>query len=979
MTKTSYSAAIFALGCKLLARVQSAGASLCLAIGFLMVCAGASAQTIESLEWVGGTQSAIARITFNANVRFLQQSPMGPGDLVQLSFQIVAADDAVLMQSIEEGKRLARSGDRVGMALTYAPTPNSQVRSMTLRFTEKVRVLARQGPGARAIDLSFVGANGAGGASASEQPLPAMAIRPDERRYIVVLQTFALDQVAEMPRVAAQFQDYAVFTRKLEQDGQLRFALAMGYFRTQADAQTVRDRAADRFPSASVLQSELLAPATAVARGAAGTPRTAPAATQASETGALATDGKGPVAPPAKALAELVALADERRYVVLLQTFARDEVATMPRVAAQFQDYAVFTRSMEQDGSQRFVLAMGYFRTREEAQSVRDRAAGSFPTASVLPLELLATAPTAAAKPVSAVVASAAATTGALAVAEAGAGLGLPDAEAVAKLNSQAAELLQKGQLALSQQRWQDAVAAFNQALMLPPNRVSQQAQELIGAAWEGLKQNEKARIEYQLYLRLYPQGEAVQRVTQRLNVLGPAMASSANATDKPDAAQGLGGLISTGSISQYYYGGRSKTDSLVNIAANIDQKTLSRTNQSTLVTSVDLSGRYKSENSETKLVLRDTYSKNFITSTNTQSGLSAVYVDYRFVNPQLNVRLGRQSAIGGSLFGLFDGVSLAMPVSAKFKLDAMAGVPANTLVTAPSQRLAGLMLEADNLFDHWGGNISLVDQTTQGISDRRAAGFELRYFGDAVSMYSQLDYDLNFRTLNAATLQGSMQGPLGTTMTLLLDSRKAPSLQLSDALISSGTTSLMTLLQLKSLAEVKDMALGTAAQARQAMFSVSRALSPKWQGSLDLRYSDVGALPAVGDFQAMPATGAQYNVSMQLTGSNLYSSRDINGLNLSVIRSDTLRGTQLAYNNLTGFLDNKASFEPSIRIYTQTDSDANKVLRISPGVRFSYKLSDRASLLGETIYERSTIEGPTNHEESSAVFFYVGYRYDFY
>jgi hypothetical protein len=52
----------------------------------------------------------------------------------------------------------------------------------------------------------------------------------------------------------------------------------------------------------------------------------------------------------------------------------------------------------------------------------------------------------------------------------------------------------------------------------------------------------------------------------------------------------------------------------------------------------------------------------------------------------------------------------------------------------------------------------------------------------------------------------------------LLLDDRKAPSLQLSDALISSGQTSLATLLQLKSLNQVQQDALATAAQARQAM-----------------------------------------------------------------------------------------------------------------------------------------------------------------
>ncbi len=946
-----------------------------------LCCAGVSAQTIESLQWLDGTQPAVARITFNANVRFLRQAPLALTDLVQLGFQIVAADESVTGQSIEEGKRLAPIAGRVGIALTYVPQPHSLSQSLALRFTKKVRVLARQGPGARAIDLVFAAADGAAAVSAADKPLPEMALRPDERRYVVVLQTFALDEVAEMPRVAAQFQDYAVFTRKMEQDGQQRFALAMGYFRTQADAQTVRDRAADRFPLASVLQTEQLTPA------------------------ARAVGGGQPTAPPVKALPELAALPDERRYVVMLQTFALGDVANMPRVAAQFQDYAVFTRKLEQDGGERFVLAMGYFRTQEEAQAVRDRAVGSFPTAIVLPLESIAPRKSAAAAPAPAptptptpvlapapaasVVAVAevsapASPSGAVAPiaspgVEAAADAVLPDAESVAKLNSQASDLLRKGQLALSQQRWQDAVSAFNQVLLLPPNPTSQEAQELIGTAWEGLKQSDKARIEYQLYLRLYPQAESAQRMAQRLDALGGPIASTASTPDKPDAARGTGAMITSGSVSQYYYGGRSKTDSLVNITAGIDQSTLSRTNQSTLVTSVDLSGRYKSENSETKLVLRDTYSKNFITSTNTQSGLSAVYVDYRFLDPKFDVRLGRQAALGGSLFGLFDGVSLMMPVGANFKLDAMAGAPANTLVSAPSQRLAGLMLEADNLFEHWGGNVSLLDQSTEGISDRRAAGFELRYFGESVSMYSQLDYDLNFSTLNAATLQGSLQGPMGTTMTLLLDSRKAPSLQLSDALISSGATSLKTLLQLKSLAEVKDMALGTAAQARQALFSVSRALAPKWQGTLDLRYSDVGALPAVGDFPAMPATGAQYNVSVQLTGSNLYSSRDINGFNLSVIHSDTLRGTQFAYNNLTGFMDNKASFEPSLRIYTQTDNTATKVLRVSPGVRFSYKLSDRASLLGETIYERSTTDGPTNHEDSTAVFFYLGYRYDFY
>ncbi|MEI8170655.1 MAG: tetratricopeptide repeat protein [Rhodoferax sp.] len=811
----------------------------CAGLYFVFFSGSATAQTVESLEWVDISGHAVARITFNASVRFLRQSPLTSTDLSQVSFQIVAADEPVLNQSIEEGKRLAATIGKVGIVLTYAASPNLRTKLLTLKFTEKVHASVRQGPGARAIDIDFDGESNDKETLTGSNHMPAMVETPSDRHFALVLQTFSVDKQADMPRVPVEFQDYAVFTRVFEQDGVKYFALAIGYFQTEKDAEKVRQKALDRFPSASILQLE---------------------------------------APPG--LSTVVNVSDS------------------PLVPA-----------------------------------AGDTNTGSIPA----------------------------------------------EPESTSQVNSSAENLLIKGRQALAEQRWQDAVDAFNHALLLPPNPSSQETQELIGSAWMGLNQPNKARIEYQLYLKLYPQGDGAKRVAQLFAALGGGLTADVKTGLKTEVKPVQPSFSYTGSISQYYYGGQTKTDSLVNISAGIDQNTLSRTNQSALVTSVDVSTRYKTENADVKLVLRDTYSHNFITSTNTQSGLSSMYVDYRLINPQVDVRLGRQSAIGGSMFGLFDGVSLTMPIASKLKLNAMAGVPVNTLVSAPSQRLTGVMLEADSVFEHWGGNISLVDQTTEGISDRRAVGLELRYFGESLSMYSQVDYDINFRALNALTMQGSLQGPYDTTLTMLLDNRKAPSLQLSNALISSGFTSLKTLLQLKSLNEVQGMAVGTAAQARQAMFSVSRALSPKWQGSVDFRASDVGALPAVGTFEAVPATGAQMNVSFQLTGSNLYSKRDINGFNLSVLTSDTLRGVQFAYNNLTGFLDNKASIEPSIRVYTQTDNTETKVLRVSPGLRISYKVTEKASVLGETIFEHSKTDGPTNHEDSSSVFFYVGYRYDFY
>ena len=799
----------------------------------------ASAQTIESLDWIESADTTVARLTFTASVRFLRQapSPTIATDLAQLSFQIVAADEQVMGQTIEEGKRLGAAAGRPRIDLVYVPVPKVPTKLLTLRFSEKVLLQVRQGPGARTIDLVFK-SRMAGDLSA-EGALPEPAEAAQDRRYAVVLQSTPEDQGAQMPRIPAEFQNYDVYTQATEHAGVKSVDLVLGFFKTQQDAQAVRQRALERFPKASVL-SLAIAPATATVTNEA----------------------------PAAAIS----------------------VATAPSVQPQIETV-------------------------------------------------------------------------------------------VGDVDGQGEALLAKARAAFNERRYQDTIDATNQALMLPPNPSSPAAQELIGQTWEAMNQPSKARAEYQLYLKLYPQGEAVERVTQRLAAMGTGTTSVAKGE-----ASGLKAdkkrFSATGSVSQYYYGGQTKTDSLVNIATGIDQNTLTRTNQSVLVSSWDATGRYEGDDSITKLVMRGSRSDNLASesalSSTTQGLVSAAFVDYRHVPSRLDVRVGRQSAIGGSLFGLFDGISMAMPVAENYKVDAMLGVPANTLVSAPQQGLAGVMLEADNLFEHWGGNVSLVEQTTEGISDRRAIGTEVRYFGESLSMYTQLDYDVNFNALNAFTVQGSFQGPYDTTVTMLLDDRKAPSLQLSDALISQGGTSLKTLLQANSLAAVQGFALATAAEAKQAMVSLSRALSSKWQGSMDLRYSDVGALPAVGNFQAQPATGAQYNVSLQLTGSNLYSSRDINGFNVSFITSSTMNGTQLAYNNLTGFMGNQLSLEPSIRYYTQSDNMQTKISRISPGLRLSYKLSERANLMAEGIYETSQTDGPTNHETGDSMFFYLGYRYDF-
>ena len=548
-------------------------------------------------------------------------------------------------------------------------------------------------------------------------------------------------------------------------------------------------------------------------------------------------------------------------------------------------------------------------------------------------------------------------------------------------VDNRAADLLARAKESLAARKNESAIESLNQLLLLPPNPASQEAQELIGLAWERTGNERRARVEYELYLKLFPEGEGAQRVSQRMASLeaGPTTPTLSTNASLDGSAPKTEQSKFTGNIAQYYYGGKARSQSLVNIAAGIDQSTLTTTTESAIVTSADLGARYSTPDSETRVVVRGTNSANLQASSHSASLLNAAYVDHKRTASGLAVRIGRQSSISGGLLGLFDGVSLTYPVTPGWKVDLMGGVPANPLVSAPSERLLAAVVEADGIFERWGGNVYFIDQTTEGIANRRALGAEVRYSDESLSVYSLVDYDILFRAVNAVSLQGSFQAPGQTTITVLVDTRKAPSLQMTNALISSGAASLSTLLQLQTLEQVRDAARATTAQAKQALISVSRPLSEKWQVAGDLRYSAIGALPAVGDFEATPATGGQYGVTLQLTGSNLYSSRDINNFNLSLLSTPTFRGTQVAYNNLTGVLDNDLTVEPSMRFYTQRDNLGVKVYRVTPGLRASYRLSGRASILGEGIFEHSNTTGPTNHDTTNSVFFYLGYRYELF
>jgi hypothetical protein len=700
-----------------------------------------------------------------------------------------------------------------------------------------------------------------------------------------------------------------------------------------------------------------------------------------------------------KDAASLAALAappvvEHDRFAITLQTLPLSEQGNVRAIPARLQDYEVFGTQEVRNGTPMFELVLGYFDSRDAAEKVRATLMQDFPEASVFDVVArkeanlqgaaqIPQAPPPAPETHATIPEAAEPSAAAAAAAEVAKA---PETD----VDKQGAGLMAKARAALISGKNDEAINTLNQLLLLPPNKYSQDAQELVGLARERAGDLEQARKEYELYLRLFPSGDGATRVRQRLATMAPPEIAASPAAKPPEKHEPQ--YTYGGSVSQYYYGGDQKVQTVFsNVPVTANQATITSNTQSSLVSTVDLNGRYRSDSTDVRIVFRDSDQYSFVQATSPSvNRYDAGYVDYRDLDHGWSAKLGRQSGVTGGLVGRFDGGIFGYDIEPKLRVNVYAGKPVSQdeFVDA-SQVFEGVNLDAQNIFDHWGGQVFLINQTADGVVDRRAVGGEVRYFDSHKTIYSLVDYDVQFATLNAATLQGTYQMEDQTTMSLLLDQRKAPTLETSNGLLQAGCSSYTQYFAGQcpnshapyTVEILRADALATTANTHQIAFDIARPFGKNWQLSADLRVTSVGALPTVTingqTFQGSSATGNVFGATVQATGSNLYSKRDINVFSLTHLHSETLDGNQLSYNNLNGLLDNRMTLEPNLALYWETDTNGQHLFRLTPGLRTSYRWSQRLSVEGTLSLERSRFTGPIQNDTTTDVFYYVGYRYD--
>lgn len=580
-------------------------------------------------------------------------------------------------------------------------------------------------------------------------------------------------------------------------------------------------------------------------------------------------------------------------------------------------------------------------------------------------------------------------------VAQAPAATAAPNSSASADVETSAAALLVQAQSAFDGGQYDAATQSLNQLLNLPPNNSSRRAQELVGLARLNAGDKTRAASEFDLFLKLYPQGADSDRIRQLLASLPAPGAAAASAVKPVEAAKG----VTSGSVSMFYYGGRTSDQTNqeaydangIKMAPVTGAPVLSEQKQ--LQSNLDLGWRLRDTEKDMRIVVRDTLTRDFVKNRD-KDRLTAMYIDYKSLTQGSSVRVGRQSPTGGGVMYRFDGVQAGYSFKPKWKVNAVAGTPSDDLLDT-KRSFYGVSVDAEALTKELSGSVFLIEQKIDGETDRRGVGADLRYFKGGVSASGQLDYDQILGKVNVAAFQSTWQVTEATTVNAMFDRRTAPLLSLGNSIFYAFTDAtgavmpmayrLQDRLNVYSVDALRQRVIDETPYQNQFQVGATTTLNPNWQTGASFSLSSTDEIrPFTFDgntIAGQAATGNQWGVSAQLIGSNLYSVRDTHVFNIGFSGGVHDHSTLLTYNNLTSFGD-KWQVEPSLKYMTMSSSQSGQTDSFAAGLRGIYRVRQQISIETELTYEKrqnvNSLSGVATTTSTSGMTYYLGARYEF-
>jgi hypothetical protein len=545
------------------------------------------------------------------------------------------------------------------------------------------------------------------------------------------------------------------------------------------------------------------------------------------------------------------------------------------------------------------------------------------------------------------------------------------------------------------------AINRLNRVLGMPSSSQTESAQALIGEAREMNGEILKARAEYDLYLKLFPSGPNAARVRDRLAAL-PKNVAAARAPRALPKEAGPAEWTFNGSISSYYYTGNSQIETLTPPPPGqltFSRETLSMVDQNSLITSVNLNARRRDAFTDTRIVVRDTDNKNYLKPERSYNRLYSAYIDHTDRKLGYYMKLGRQNPNGMGVMDRFDGLQAGYNLNPQWRVNAVYG-DAVEFNSPFKKNFYGGSVDFLPQPGLPGFGVYAINQTLDGLANRRAVGTEVRYFDGRATAYGMLDYDVLYKGVNIALLQGNYLSEAGDNYFFVIDHRQAPSYSLTNALPATPGLSLQEMVAIQGLDQVRAQASALTAKSDMFAIGVTHPLTENWQVGVDYRVSSISStqpvmavlpLAVIGtclgtidpvnntcviDTASQQASGKNHVVTFQAVGTNLLITNAVGVANLSLIQAPTYAGQALSLGYVLPFWE-KWRLDANLRYYTQKDDSGDKQDRVSPSLKLAYQWRNSLYLEGEVGREVSNSSGPTRNDRTRRDYMYMGVRLD--
>jgi tetratricopeptide (TPR) repeat protein len=491
---------------------------------------------------------------------------------------------------------------------------------------------------------------------------------------------------------------------------------------------------------------------------------------------------------------------------------------------------------------------------------------------------------------------------------------------------------MQKAKAALAAGDTATAIAIYRALLQQPPHPLQQDALEFLGVASERAGRYDDASGIYRSYLQKYPKTAEARRVKARLagielmTAQTPAPLREKTARDQ-EPMQWFG--VFSNSWQQYQ---------------SQDDDNGSRTLQSVLMTDLDINGRYRSDDYDTRVVFSGGYQHDFENDfyNDHPSRLRRAYADVFAKRSGQQFRLGRQTTNGEGVLGRFDGVRYSKSVGDTYRVNALAGLPvinSRDVKFNSDAQLYGMSLDIDTPDSAWQGNVFATEQTANGFVDRRAVGGELNYLKPSYSLLTYLDYDVFFSELNTAMINGNWFGANESHTYFSADYRRSPVLTVSNALIGQFFDDLDGLSNNGfTTSELEEIALDRTAVSTSFATGYSRRVHKNYRLAIDASAWKLSATDESAGVIGFDGTDLETDLRLQLIGNDLMMKRDLVWL--------TLRYADLTNSNLYSVmaetrlpLTQTVRLRPRLLVYQRDYSEVDgSDTSVQPQVRLEYQ-----------------------------------------